>query len=61
MYKMASILRARLIPRLAQVVLVSRPLATRSMMALVKKEEETSAVIERIEDIELHLQSSSTR
>jgi len=48
---MASLFRTRLIPRLSQVALVSRPLATRSMMALVKKEEETSAVIERIEDI----------
>lgn len=51
LYKMASLFRNRIIPRLARVTLVSRPLATRSMMVLVKKEEEASVVAERIKDI----------
>jgi predicted RNase H-like nuclease (RuvC/YqgF family) len=47
---MASLLRTRLVPRLTHLVVVSRPLVARPMMALVKREE-PSAVIERIEDI----------
>ena len=39
MYKMASLFRARIIPRLAQVTLVSRPILARPMTTVLKSEQ----------------------
>lgn len=47
---MASLFRARIIPRLAHAVVVSRPIFARSMTVMVAKEE-SSLVAERIKDI----------